>query len=192
MTAPSPSAPMTATEYLAWERAQPLKHEFHFGEIFAMSSASLRHNAIAAAVIAELSAQLRGRNCRVLTSDQRVAAPRGQRYVYPDATVVCGAAQVQPGELDVLENPSTIVEVLSPSTEADDRGIKWEGYRRVPSVVDYLLFSQDEARIEHYQRQADGAWRYQVHEVGSSVALTNGAELSVDAIYAGVFELGGE
>ncbi len=181
---------MTATEYLAWERAQPLKHEYHLGEIFAMSGASLRHNAIAAAVIAELTAQLRGRNSRVLTSDQRVAAPRSQRYVYPDATVVCGPPAVQPGELDVLENPSTVVEVLSPSTEAYDRGIKWEGYRRVPSVADYLLFSQDEAKVEHYQRQADGAWRYQVHEGGGSVRLTNGAELSVDAIYAGVFELG--
>jgi hypothetical protein len=62
----------------------------------------------------------------------------------------------------------------------------------VPSVVDYLLLSQDEARVEHYQRQSDGAWRYQVHEAGSSVTLTNGAELTVDAIYAGVFELGGE
>lgn len=181
---------MTATEYLAWERAQPLKHEYHHGEIFAVSSASLRHNAIAAAVIAELGNALVGKGCRVLTSAQRVAAPRSQRYVYPDATVVCGPPAVQPGELDVLENPSTVVEVLSPSTEAYDRGIKWEGYRRVPSVADYLLFSQDEAKVEHYQRQGDGAWRYQVHEGGGSVRLTNGAELSVDAIYAGVFELG--
>ncbi len=183
---------MTAAEYLAWERLQETRHEYHDGEVFAMAGASLRHNAIAAAVIRDLGLALRGRGCVVLTSDQRIAAPPGDRYVYPDVAVVCGRVELESETNDVLLNPGVIVEILSKTTEAYDRGEKWEGYRRLPSVQDYLLVSQAVAKIEHFQRQADGAWRYTVAEAGAALRLANGAALEVDAVFAGVFELNGD
>ena len=183
---------MTAAEYLAWERLQETRHEFHHGEVFAMAGASLRHNAIAAAIIGELRTGLQGKGCVVLTSDQRIAAPPGDRYVYPDVAVVCGRVELESETNDVLLNPGVIVEVLSKATEAYDRGEKWEGYRRLSSVQDYLLVSQAVAKIEHFQRQADGSWRYSVVEAGSTLRLSNGAALEVDAIFAGVFELNGD
>jgi Uma2 family endonuclease len=181
--------PMSAAEYLAWERRQPAKHEYHRGEIFAMAGGSLRHNFLAGAVGAELRAALRGKGCHALSSDQRISAKQGERYVYADAVVVCGGAQTEPGTSDVLANPSVIVEVLSPSTEAYDRGDKWEAYQRLASLTDYLLVAQAGARVEHYQREAEGSWRYRVLEAGDTVTLANGAALAIDAVYEGAFEL---
>lgn len=104
--------------------------------------------------------------------------------------VVCGGMQTEPGAADVLTNPTVIVEVLPRSTETYDRGDKWEAYQRLPSLTDYLLVAQAQARIEHYRREADGSWRYRVLEVGDTITLANEARLSVDAIYDGAFELG--
>lgn len=111
---------------------------------------------------------------------------------YADITVVCGALRLQPGSDDVVENPSVIVEVLSSSTEQYDRGLKWEGYRRIASLNDYLLVAQSVASIEHYRRQADGSWLYRAVGPGERVVLTGGAELAVEPIFEGVFELAGE
>ncbi|MFS8064850.1 MAG: Uma2 family endonuclease, partial [Byssovorax sp.] len=113
---------MSAAEYLVGERRQPAKHEYHQGEIFAMAGGSLRHNFLASAVGSELRAAMRGKGCHALSSDQRISAKQGERCVYADAVVVCGGVQTEPGTSDVLANPSVIVEVLSPSTEAYDRG----------------------------------------------------------------------
>ena len=180
---------MSAAEFLAWERRQPVKHEYHRGEIFAMAGGSLRHNFLAGAVGAELRAALRGKGCHALSSDQRISAKQGERYVYADAVVVCGGAQTEPGTTDVLANPSVIVEVLSPSTEACDRGDNWEAYQRLASLTDYLLVAQSSARVEHYQREAEGSWRNRVLEAGDTVTLTNGAALTIDAVYEGAFDL---
>lgn len=179
---------MSAAEYLEWERAQPSKHEYHLGEVFAMAGASHRHNFLSGAVIGELRVALRGKGCRVFSADERIAAEQGKRYVYADAVAVCGAIKNEPGTSDVLTNPRVIVEVLSPSTEAYDRGVKWGAYRAIPSLTDYLLVAQDAVRIEHYSREADGSWRFREHGPGETVTLTNGAALSVDAIYEGAFE----
>ncbi|MBX3125177.1 MAG: Uma2 family endonuclease [Polyangiaceae bacterium] len=192
MSVAIPAARLSAAEFLAWERLQEARHEFHHGEVFAMAGGSLRHNAVAAALIRDLGVALRGGSYRVLTSDQRIAAPPGDRYAYPDVAVVCGRVELEAGTTDVLLNPSVIVEVLSKATEAYDRGAKWEGYRGLPSVQDYLLVSQGEAHIEHFQRQPDGSWRYAVAEVGGSVRLTSGVLVQLDSVFAGVFELAGE
>lgn len=180
---------MSPAEYLAWERAQPAKHEYHLGEVFAMAGGSPRHNYLSNALGAELRAAMRGKRCHVLSPDQRISARQGERYVYADAVVACGGVRTEPGTTDVLANPSIIVEVLSPGTEAYDRGEKWEAYQRLPSLTDYLLVSQTAARIEHYRREADGSWRYRLLEAGATFTLANGATLSVDAIYEGAFEL---
>jgi Uma2 family endonuclease len=179
---------MSAAEYLEWERRQVDKHELHDGEVFGMAGGSPRHNLLSSAIAAELRAATRERGCHVLSSDQRIAAPPGQRYVYADAVLVCGGVQTEPGASDVLINPSVIVEVLSPSTEAHDRGVKWEAYQRIGSLSDYLLVAQGQVRIEHYRREGD-AWRYRVLGAGDAIELSNGARVSVDGIYEGVFEL---
>src|SRR3954465_329994 len=93
---------MSAAEYLAWERAQPDKHEYHLGEIFAMAGGSPRHNFLSTAMGGELRAAMRGKGCGVFSSDQRISAKRDERYVYADAVVVCGGVQIEPGTSDVL------------------------------------------------------------------------------------------
>jgi Uma2 family endonuclease len=180
---------MTAAEYLEWERQQPTKHEFHRGDVFAMAGGSPRHNYLSAAVGAELRAALRGKRCHVLSPDQRISAGQGERYVYADAVVACGGVQTEPGTSDVLANPAIVVEVLSPGTEAYDRGDKWEAYRRIASLTDYLLVSQTSVRAEHYQREADASWRYRVLDAGATITLANGGFLTIDAIYEGAFDL---
>jgi Uma2 family endonuclease len=183
------SQPLSAAEYLVWERDQPEKHEYHSGEVFAMAGGSPRHNFLSNAMGAELRAALRGRGGHVFSSDQRISAKEGERYVYADAVVACGGMRMEPGTTDVLANPKVIVEVLSRSTEAYDRGDKWDAYQRLPSLTDYLLVSQAAAQIEHFKREADGSWRYRLIEAGQIVTLSNGATLAIDAVYEGAFEL---
>ncbi|WP_437484377.1 Uma2 family endonuclease [Sorangium sp. So ce1014] len=180
---------MSAAEYLEWEREQGAKHEYHLGEVFARAGGSPRHNVLSNAVGAELRAAVRGKPCHVLSPDQRISAKQGERYVYADSVVACGGVRMEPGTSDVLANPSVVVEVLSPSTEAYDRGEKWAAYQRIPSLTDYLLVSQISVRVEHFRREADGSWRYRVIEAGGAITLANGATLPVDAIYEGAFEL---
>lgn len=179
---------MTAEEYLAWERTQPTKHEFFNGEAFAMAGGSPRHNALCGRIIAAASAAFPA--CVVLTSDQRVTVANQGRYVYPDVTIVCGALEMAAG--DVLANPTILVEVLSATTEQYDRGLKWEGYQRIASLADYVLVSQLEPRIEHYQRATDGRWTYRAAGPGEHLTLSTGATLSVDDTFAGLMELPGD
>jgi Uma2 family endonuclease len=181
---------ISATEYLAWERAQETKHEFFHGEVFAMAGGSLRHNALSSRLNEALRAAFRGRGCEVFSSDQKVGL--GNRYVYPDLTVVCGPVAVEPGSSGVLVNPRVIVEVLSETTEQYDRGLKWEGYQRLPSLTDYLLISQTEVRIEQFRREAHGVWAYRALGSGDRVTLTDGCELDIDAIFTGAFALPGD
>lgn len=183
---------MTASEYLAWEREQPDRHEFHRGEVFAMAGGSPRHNALCAAVVGDLRLALRGGVCRVLTSDQRVSLAHGDRYVYPDATVVCGPVALEEGTRDVITNPTIVVEVLSAATEAYDRGAKWEAYRQLTSLEDYVLVSQRAEAVEHFQRCEDGSWRYTALRHGEHIALKNGLRISVSELYEGTFDLPGD
>jgi Uma2 family endonuclease len=183
---------MAASEYLPWEREQTERHEFLRGEVLSMAGGSPRHAALIAAVTGELVVGHRGRPCRVLASDQRIVAEEGEHYVYADVSVVCGKMQLAQGTNDVLANPAVVVEVLSKSTEAHDRGKKWDGYRTIASVTDYVLLSQSAPRIDHYQRQEGGEWRYRVAGSGSRVTLKTGVALDVDPLYAGAFELEGD
>lgn len=184
---------MAAEDCLVWEREQERRHEFVDGEVFALAGGSPRHNAICcAAVIGDLRAALRDSDCRVLTSDQRLPLASQNRYVYPDAIVVCGPLELQQGTRDVATNPRLLVEVLSANTEANDRGSKWDGYRRLESLEDYLLVSQRSACVEHYHRLEDGSWRYTVAGPGQAVTVAGGAILEVDSLYDRVFDLPGD
>lgn len=188
MADPATPLRMSAAEYLAWERQQPEKHELHDGEVFAMAGGSQRHNFLAVAVSAELRGALRGGDGRVFSSDQRIAAPSGERYVYADCVVACGPSR--PGEDDNLSTPSIVVEVLSRSTERYDRGEKWEAYQKLSSLTDYLLVAQRAVRVEHYRRDPEQAgWRYRLLAGGDTIELTSGARIAVDALYEGAFDL---
>ena len=179
---------MAPEEYLAFEREAEDKHEFWDGEIVAMAGASPEHNAICFNLAASLGVQLRGSGCRGFTSDQRVRIPLENRYVYPDLTFVCGQAVVEDDDAHTLTNPTLIVEVLSPTTEDDDRGRKLFGYRTLPSLSGYLLVAQDRTWIEYWSRQDGGRWL--VTEIDDPVATLElpeiGCELPLTEIYEGV------
>lgn len=147
----------TLDEYLALEASTREKHEFFRGEIFAMGGASALHNLIVMNTGAEIRQQLRGKPRRVYPSDLRVMVSPGGLYTYPDVVVVCGPENFeQPG--DTLTNPTVLVEVLSASSEAYDRGAKFEQYRALASLRGYLLIAQDRVLVEHYARQVDDRW----------------------------------
>jgi Uma2 family endonuclease len=145
----------TPEQYLALERESPIKHECCRGEIFAMSGASREHNLVAGNLYAELRGQLRGRPCEAYVSDMRVLVSPTGLYTYPDVTAVCGVPRFEDSEVDTLLNPNLIVEVLSPLTEAYDRGKKFAHYRRLESLREYVMIAQDQVHVERYTRQGD-------------------------------------
>ena len=142
----------TPAEYLALEREADHKSEYLAGEIFALAGASEAHNTITLNFAAALHAQLRGRPCRVFANDLRVRVQASGLYTYPDVLALCGERRFEDAHRDTLLNPTLIGEVLSPSTEAYDRGKQFGHYRRLESLIDYLLIAQDEVRVEHYTR----------------------------------------
>jgi Uma2 family endonuclease len=148
---------LTEEEYLALERAAPYKSEFYAGQMFAMAGARRSHNLIITNVVRELSTQLLDSPCQVYPSDMRVKIDASGLYTYPDVTVTCGEEQFEDEDEDTLLNPTLIVEVLSESTEAYDRGEKFAHYRQLESLQEYVLISQDRARVERYARQGEGA-----------------------------------
>ncbi len=151
---------ITPEEYLAAERQAERKSEYLNGEVFAMAGASGNHDDIVANLIVGLGSQLQHGDCKVHTADLRVRVrPKGAYlYVYPDLTVVCGKPQFEDVHFDTLLNPKVIIEVLSPSTQAKDRGEKSPLYRQLPSLAEYLLIAQNRPYVEHYVRQPDGNW----------------------------------
>lgn len=180
---------MTEEAYLAFERASDQKHEYIDGEIFAMSGASRKHGAISLRLGAELLYALRGRRCEIYNNDVRIYIPQSRRYVYPDASIVCGRADFKDNQFDTLLNPRVIVEVLSPSTEDYDRDEKCTHYKTIPSLAHYVLASQDEKLVEVFTRQQDDSWTCVEYEAGQKIALPAiECEIDVDQVYANVFE----
>ena len=145
----------TPAEYLARERVAETKSEYLNGEIVAMTGASRRHNLIAGNLYREVSGQLRTGPCESYVGDMRVRVSATGLYTYPDVVVACPPIDFEDAEADTLLNPVVIVEVLSPSTEAYDRGAKFRQFRRLESLREYVLVAQDAARIERYVRQGD-------------------------------------
>lgn len=149
---------LTPQEYLDYERQAETKSEYYNGEMYALAGASPRHTVIAANVIATLHARFKGRPCTVHTGDLRVKVSPTGLYTYPDVVVVCGQPKFDDAQKDTLLNPTLIVEVLSESTEVYDRTGKFEHYRKLESLTDYLLISQEKAWIEHRARQSEIKW----------------------------------
>ena len=144
---------LTPEEYLAWERKQPFKNEYHNGQIVAMSGASRWHNRITLDTSTDLNNQLMNSDCEVFSGDMRVRTSPTVSYLYPDVIVVCGEARFEDDTFDTLLNPIVVIEVLSPSTAAYDRGEKFESYKQLASLQEYILISQDRVRVESYHRQ---------------------------------------
>ena len=146
---------MTPGEYLDLERKSEIRSEYLAGHMFAMSGANWRHGLIAGNLFRELSSQLRGRDCVAQANDLRVKVSPTGMYTYPDIVAVCGEARFEDGHTDTLVNPTVIVEVLSKSTEAYDRGEKFAHYRRLETLREYVLVAQDKTRVEHYRREGE-------------------------------------
>ena len=178
-------ARFTAAEYLSMERNSREKHEFAFGEIYAMGGASARHVEIVGNIVRELGNQLRQRPCRVYSTDLRLCVDADHRYTYPDVVVVCGQPQFLDDELDTLLNPDLIVEVLSESTRNYDRGDKFQQYRGIPTFREYLLVDQAKAHIERYSKQNDGTWSlWETDSLDGVIHLESiGVTLPVSEIY---------
>lgn len=180
-----PQVYLTPEEYLAIERQSEYKSEYVDGVMYAMSGASFKHNVIVANVIAELVQQLRGRPCRALPSDIKVRMPDSRKFFYPDVSVVCKEPDFHDERSDVILNPTLLVEVLSESTAAFDRGEKFQSYQQLDSLQEYLLVSQDKFFVEQYVRQSREKWIY-IAMVGleSSLALPSvECTLSLKAVY---------
>jgi Uma2 family endonuclease len=170
-------------EYLAYERDSGMKHEYDDGEIYAMAGGSRRHNALASRISAALESA-RKPSCVAFQSDQRIRILATGKTTYPDASMVCGSIEGDPADPAgaTITNPMLIVEVLSPSTEQDDRGDKWQHYQLVPALQEYVLISQSHPRIESYRRLASGGWEYRDVTEGT-VQLVSGATLDMARLY---------
>ena len=174
----------TVEEYLALEREAEFKHEYISGEIVAMAGATREHILITGNIAQRLRNQLEGSPCETYSNDMRVRTTPSD-YVYPDVVVVCDEPQFEDNEFDTLLNPTVVIEVLSKSTEARDRGEKFSDYRGIASVKDVVFVSQYRMRAEHYVRQANGEWI--LHEVtlpSETITLESiGCTLTLAEIY---------
>jgi Uma2 family endonuclease len=177
---------LSPEEYLTIERQAEDKSEYIDGVMYAMAGGSERHNLIAANIIIAVGSQLRDQPCRVYPSDLKVRVPNSTRFFYPDVSVICGETKFADEEKDVVLNPILIVEVLSESTAAFDRGKKFQSYQQIESLQEYLLVSQDEYLVEHYLRQENGHWLYtKISGLAEIVALpTLQTQLALSDIYS--------
>ncbi len=172
-------------EYLAVERESETKSEYFEGVVYAMTGASLRHIQIVSNLTTELTTQFRARPCRALPNEMKVRLPDSHKFFYPDMTVVCGKPLFHDERTDIILNPVLVIEVLSPSTEAFDRGAKFQAYQTLDSLKEYVLVAQDKPVVEQFVRQADGKWTY-VAVIGleSSLLLPSvECTLNLSAVY---------
>lgn len=158
MAMPVKTRPLTPEEYLRIEREAPYKSEYYGGEMFSMAGGTARHSLLAANLIGVFHALLKGRRCTAYQGDLRIGIPGDDLYTYPDLSVFCEPMAFLPGTDDTATNPTVIVEVLSKTTEAYDRGRKFEHYRRLSSLREYVLVSQDAPVIERFTREGDDRW----------------------------------
>jgi len=166
------------------QRNAESKHEYIDGELRPISGASRLHNLLAGLVVTLLNNALAGRKFEVYPSEMRVRIPDGP-YYYPDGVVAPSPPRMEDAQQDTLLNPLVVVEVLSPSTEAIDRGEKLDNYRLIPSLTDYLIVAQDRMRVEHYSRISDDEWRLVSRDCAAdSVALMSlGVEFKLGDLY---------
>lgn len=161
----------SATDYLAWEADEPERHEFLDGEVFAMAGAEDRHVTVGGNLYMALRQHLSGSPCRTYMSDMRLHVAAANSYFYPDVLVTCSATD-QASAL-VKTEPKLIAEVLSPSTAAYDRGLKFSHYRRLASLEEYVLIDLDTRNIDCYSKGSDGLWVLHPFAKGEAITLAS-------------------
>ncbi len=173
---------LTPDEYFAWEEQQLFRHEYLNGEVYAMSGGSINHSDIAGNFLALLKTHMRGRGCKVLNSDARVNILNTTDYVYPDLSVTCDERDKTTKQF--ITYPCLVIEVLSPSTEAYDRGNKFRMYRQNPSLQEYVLVDSEAIAIEIFRRSHEGSWQILNYQAGDSVELSSvGLTFPTEEIY---------
>ena len=180
----APSRQYTFDDYLSTEQASAVRHEFLGGEIFAMAPGTPAHAALSAALVALLAPRLEGRGGRAHGADLRIRVPATGLATYADAAVIRGEPLHDPESPTHVTNPSVIVEVLGPATQAYDRGEKREHYQQLASLGDYVLVAQDRREIDVYTRTAGDSWRRTIYGPGQTVDLPSiDVQFAVDELY---------
>lgn len=177
------TVPMSYADYLLLQRTSEVKHEWEDGIARAMAGGTPEHARLAARFSALLTAALGARSCEVFSADLKVRIAAANRSYYPDASVVCGALETAADDPDAVTNPVLVLEVLSDSTEARDRGAKRRHYQLLRSLQEYVLVSQTEPFVELWRRAPDG---WNVHEFGPGTAIrfqSIDALISLDELY---------
>jgi Uma2 family endonuclease len=176
---------LTPAEYFAWEEQQEVKHEYFDGEVFAMSGGTQNHGRIAIRLVSVIDNHLGDGDCTVLNSDVRVKIQESEKYVYPDASVTCDERDRETP--NYVAYPRLIIEVLSPSTEAYDRGKKFKLYQRSTSLVEYVLVSAEEIEIEVFRKNDRGKWEVTNYAAGDTVELESiDLTFPIDRVYRGI------
>ena len=186
MTAKPKQKFISEEDYLEMEESSLEKHEYFNGEIFQMAGASERHNNISGNIYGEFYIKLKKRPCKVYQNDMRLFVEKTGLYTYPDVIVVCGKPEIRKYKgLDNLKNPVLIVEVLSPSTANYDKGGKFDHYRTIESLQEYVLVWQDKKRVARYTKQDDGSWLLHdfIGEDAEVVLTSIDCSLSIEDIY---------
>jgi Uma2 family endonuclease len=190
MAIPAEKKRYTAAEYLTLESKAVDKHEYHAGEMLAMSGGAYHHSRVNVNFSAELVQRLKGKPCFTLESNMRLRLAASDRYVYPDAMVVCGDPIFDPLDKNqtTIINPTVVIEVLSDSTEAYDRGDKFTAYRDLPTLQEYVLVSQNRPMVESFLRQEDGTWVLAAFQGldGSATLRSIKIQIPLSDIYTGL------
>ncbi|GFE67813.1 Uma2 family endonuclease [Chroococcus sp. FPU101] len=182
---------MTPEEYFIWEEQQPIKYEYIDGLVFAMTGGTIPHNEITINLATLIKNHLRGKKCKVLGTDAKVGISEAGPFHYPDVMVSCDERDRQ--AIKVIEHPCLIIEVLSPSTEAFDRGKKFQNYRQIPSLKEYVLVSAEQMMIECFRLNAHGIWELYTYTQGEELELNSiNLRCVVDSIYEDVILISSE
>lgn len=177
---------MTPHAYLEWEARQDNRHEYVAGDVYAMVGVSLRHNVIALNLAVALRQHLAGQPCQVFFGEVKLRVARNNAYYYPDLMVCCGEHRRTADGAAVVDDPSLVVEVLSPGTESTDRREKLGAYRSLPTLQDYILVSQDKVQVEVCRRTGDIGWQHILLEPGDQLDIPSlGFSLPLTALYEG-------
>lgn len=183
----SPQQPlkMTVEEYLEWESQQEVRHEYVNGELFAMTGGTIPHNDIALNLYTALRPHLRLQGCRINVSDVKVEVSPTSPYYYPDIIVSCDPRDLNARRF--IQYPKLIVEVLSPGTEAKDRGEKFTYYQTIPSLQEYVLVDSEKVAVECYRRGEGRMWLYYPYQAGDVISLSSiEFECPIELLYEGV------
>ncbi len=178
----------TLQEYLAREDVSEDKHEYYSGDVFLMPGGSPRHSRIIRNILGQLYLQLRGKPCEPFGSDQRIAVKKYSLHTYPDISIICGKLIVDSADIHAATNPHTLFEVLSPSTERYNRGLKFEFYRAIPTLREYILVSQDRPHVERFVWQPKGKWLMSDYDGLESVLELSdvGCKLALSDVYEAI------